>query len=189
MTTPKAETTPKTRKSRNKDSEEQAKVSENTGKYPESVKSSQIDQIIERISNGEPLRQICRNEGMPSWRTVYDWLDADKEFATRFAHARELGEEAISQECFAIADDGRSDMYLDGDGRERFDTEHIQRSKLRIETRLKLLAKWNPKKWGEKLAIGGAPELPPVASSIDVSGLSTAALAEILKAKDAADAS
>jgi hypothetical protein len=187
MTNPKAETAPKSRKPRNKDSSEQG--IENTKKYQESVKSRQIDQIVERISNGEPLRQICRSDGMPSWRTVYDWIDADKEFAARFARARELGEEAISQECFAIADDGRSDMYLDADGRERFDTEHIQRSKLRIETRLKLLAKWNPKKWGEKLAIGGAPELPPVASAIDVSGLSTAALAEILKAKDAADAS
>ena len=29
----------------------------------------------------------------------------------------------------------------------------MQRSKLRIHTRLQLLAKWNPKKYGEKLAL------------------------------------
>ena len=33
------------------------------------------------------------------------------------------------------------------------DTDHIQRAKLRIDTRLKLLAKWNPKKWGDKLDV------------------------------------
>ena len=37
----------------------------------------------------------------------------------------------------------------------RVNAEHIQRSKLRIETRLKLLAKWNPKKYGDKLALEG----------------------------------
>lgn len=34
--------------------------------------------------------------------------------------------------------------------------DHVQRSKLRIETRLKLLAKWNPKKWGDKLDLNHA---------------------------------
>jgi len=33
------------------------------------------------------------------------------------------------------------------------DTDHIQRSKLRVETRLKLLAKWNPRKWGDRQQI------------------------------------
>ena len=33
------------------------------------------------------------------------------------------------------------------------DREVTSRSKLRVETRLKLLAKWNPKKYGEKVAL------------------------------------
>jgi hypothetical protein len=32
--------------------------------------------------------------------------------------------------------------------------------KLRIETRLKLLAKWNPKKYGDKVQVGGDAENP-----------------------------
>jgi hypothetical protein len=35
-----------------------------------------------------------------------------------------------------------------------------KRSKLRIETRLKLLAKWNPKKWGDKLELAGDQQNP-----------------------------
>lgn len=124
-----------------------------------------VDQIIERLSNGEPLREICRSEGMPAWRTVYDWLRANEEFSTRFAQARELGEDAIAQECLDIADNARNDwMERQGSKSEGWvlNGEHVQRSKLRIETRLKLLAKWNPKKYGEKVDLnhGGQKDNP-----------------------------
>ena len=38
---------------------------------------------------------------MPAWRTVYDWIRAHPDFATRIAHARELGFDAIAD---AVAD-------------------------------------------------------------------------------------
>ena len=40
-------------------------------------------QIIEGLSDGVSLREICRREGMPKWRTVYDWIGADPQFAAR----------------------------------------------------------------------------------------------------------
>ncbi|MES2320194.1 MAG: hypothetical protein V4631_22175 [Pseudomonadota bacterium] len=51
-------------------------------------------------------------------------------------------------------------------------------------------AKIAPKDYGDKLAIGGASDLPPVqtVAKLDVSSLSTEALAEIMRAKDRADA-
>lgn len=124
------------------------------------------DEIVHRLSNGEPLRQICRDEHMPAWRTIYDWQTADKDFSARIAHARELGEDAIAMECLEIADNATNDwMETQGkDGAElyKLNGEHVQRSKLRIETRLKLLAKWNPRKWGEKVDVnhGVQPENP-----------------------------
>lgn len=123
------------------------------------------DEIVLRISNGEPLREICRDEHMPAWRTFYDWQEADKAFSARIARARELGEEAIAQECLAIADTAKND-WMETHGQDdvgyKLNGEHIQRSKLRIETRLKLLAKWNPRKWGEKVDLnhGVQPENP-----------------------------
>ena len=39
--------------------------------------------------------------------------------------------------------------------------------KLQVETRLKLLAKWDPKRYGEKLALGGADDLPPIKTMTD----------------------
>ena len=124
------------------------------------------EEIVARIAKGEPLRQICRDEHMPAWRTIYDWQAADKEFSARIAQARELGEEAIAQECLEIADNATNDWMekVGRDGTELYQLngEHVQRSKLRIETRLKLLAKWNPRKWGEKVDLnhGVQPENP-----------------------------
>ena len=53
-------------------------------------------EIAERLSMGEPLRQICRDEHMPEWRTVYDWLAKDDGLSTRVARAREAGYEAMA---------------------------------------------------------------------------------------------
>jgi hypothetical protein len=102
-----------------------------------SLKAPELcDEIVQRISEGEPLRQICRDEHMPEWRTVYDWVAGDAEFAARIARARELGFDAIAEQALDIADDR--------------DDEPASR-RVRVETRLKLLAKWSPKKYGDKL--------------------------------------
>ena len=57
--------------------------------------------------------------------------------------------DAIADDCFVIADESSKDYRLTDKGLA-FDAEHVQRSKLRIETRLKLLAKWDPKRYGER---------------------------------------
>lgn len=108
------------------------------------------DAICARLADGEPLRQICRDEAMPAWRTVYDWKDAHADFAARIAHAREAGHDAIAADCLDIADETSFDTIQTENG-DRPNTEWISRSKLRIETRLKLLAKWDPKRYGEKI--------------------------------------
>ena len=121
----------------------------------ESFNPSVFEEILERISEGEPLRVICREEGMPCFRVVYKKREEDKEYDARFARARLLGFDAIAEECREIADDGRNDWMLKKMKDEEFtpvlDHEHVQRSKLRVETRLKLLAKWDPKRYGEKV--------------------------------------
>lgn len=95
---------------------------------------------------------------MPSWVAVYDWINADEAFALRIAHARELGFDAIAESTLAIADDATND-YMEKLDKDQLpigyilNGDHVQRSKLRIETRLKLLAKWSPKKYGERTAI------------------------------------
>lgn len=123
-------------------------------------------EIIDRLSKGEPLAQICRDEWMPAWRTVYDWIDADAEFSAGIARGRQLGYDVIAQDCITIADDGTNDYMkkLADDGNEAalaYNAEHVQRSKLRVETRLKLLAKWDPKRYGERQQVDVNDVTPP----------------------------
>ncbi len=111
---------------------------------------AKADRICEQLSEGIPLAQICRQEGMPAVRTVSDWKEANTNFATAFARAREEGFDAIAEECLRIADETTGDNIPTENG-DRPNSEWISRSKLRVETRLKLLAKWDPKRYGDKL--------------------------------------
>lgn len=111
--------------------------------------------ICERLATGEPLRVICRDEGMPAWRTVYDWLAADSEFAARFARARVAGFDALAEQCLEIADDETHDWVMSKKGVVA-DEVAIGRARLRVDTRLKLLAKWDPKRYGERIDVGNA---------------------------------
>lgn len=126
-----------------------------------------VDEVLERIAEGQTLASICREEGKPKPRTWYDWCEADADLSARFARARRTGFDAIAEEALEIADDGRRDYVQDDEGAVRVDHDHVQRSKLRIETRLKLLAKWDPKRYGERLALAGDTETPLMKASDD----------------------
>jgi hypothetical protein len=115
--------------------------------------------ICEQLSEGISLREICRQDGMPPWQTVYSWMERDASLVEAIARAREIGYDALAEECLKIADDGTND-YVEGERGPQLNSEHIQRSKLRIETRLKLLAKWNPKKYGERVQVAGDADSP-----------------------------
>lgn len=113
-----------------------------------------VAQIEEWIAEGGTLRAFCRQKGMPRWKTVYRWMADDPEVETHIARARDLGHEHIAEECMAIADESSRDTIETENG-PKVNVEWVQRSKLRIDTRLKLLACWNPKRYGNKVALGG----------------------------------
>ena len=72
----------------------------------------------------------------------------------QYAKARELQADTIFDEMFDIADDGSNDWMLKKSGDDEIEVlnhEHVQRSRLRIDTRKWALARMAPKKYGEKL--------------------------------------
>ena len=118
--------------------------------------------MCEQLSEGIPLRQICReNEGFPAWRTVYDWMRKDPDLATAIAHARDVGYDAMAEECLIIADTpmmGEEVSETEDDDGTKVTIKRVDmlgHRKLQIETRLKLLAKFNPKKYGDKVVHAG----------------------------------
>lgn len=137
-----------------------------------------VEAICAKLAEGVPLTEICRAEGMPAPRTVRDWIAADAEVSAAIARAREEGFDAIAADCLRIADTpmpGRMEKSellgvmkrTDDDGKDQSvvmpDAELVVTEvrvedmlghrKLQIETRLKLLAKWDPKRYGDRLAL------------------------------------
>jgi len=116
-------------------------------------------EICDRISRGEPLLQICKDDRMPERRTVYDWLERIEGLSAQFARAREEGCDAMAEQSLAIMD-GEPLAVFDDAGNKRYDSGSIAWNKNRAEHRLKLLACWNPKKYGSKVQLGGDPGNP-----------------------------
>jgi hypothetical protein len=134
------------------------------------------DEICRRLAEGETLRQVCRSEHLPGESTVRNWVADDREgFSAQYARAREAGYVRMAEELLEIADDGSNDWMerenSDGSSVTVVDHEHIQRSRLRVETRKWILAKALPKIYGEKIQIDARHE--------HVNGLSDAELERI----------
>ena len=133
-------------------------------------------EIVERLSNAEPLRQICRDEGMPDWRTIYDWMYRDdKEVAlgrgvglsAAIARAREIGYDKLAEECLELADTPalfeKVVETVDPTGKTHVAvtrSDDVNARRLQVETRLKLLSKWNPKRYGDRVTMAGDAENP-----------------------------
>ena len=99
-------------------------------------------EICARLSTGEPLAVICRDEHMPAVRTVSDWKREHELFAT----------EALAAQCLEISDDEQHDWLMTKKG-VIVNEVAIGRARLQVDTRLKLLAKWYPARYGDKTSM------------------------------------
>ena len=116
---------------------------------PSTYNRAKVDHILhEMATTGRSMTSICNeDEGMPFPQTFLRWVEEDIEgLSERYHRAREQGCDVIAAQCLEIADTGVNDWMEKNDpGNPGYalNGEHVQRSKLRVETRLKLLAKWS----------------------------------------------
>jgi len=124
------------------------------------------DTICVRLSLGESLRSICRDDHMPAQQTVYVWLNRDKAFQDQYARAREEQADTHADEIIAIADeDPEVNPIRDKDGNVidiKIDSGYVAYQKQRIEARKWTAAKLRPKKYGERVTHAGDDESPLV---------------------------
>ncbi len=113
--------------------------------------------ICDRIALGESTRNILKDTDMPSSSTFYKWLlDKDKkDFSEQYETSCNIRAELMFEELNEIADDSSNDYMkkvgIDGEIQEVPNKEHVQRSRLRVDTRKWYLSKVLPKKFGEKI--------------------------------------
>ncbi len=122
---------------------------------PTTFSKEMAETICARMAEGESLRSICRDHYMPHRSSVYQWLRKNAAFADLYTQARELLVEHWADEILTIADDGTTDFVVkkgrNGAEYEAVDQEHIQRSRLRVDTRKWLMSKLQPRKYGDRL--------------------------------------
>ena len=109
-----------------------------------------FDLIISEIEKGNPLRHALQLKDMPSSQTFFKWVANDETKSKRYARACEVRADHLFEEILEIADDPREDAVVTDNGIV-MNTEFVQRSKLRIDARKWMLAKMNPKKYGDKV--------------------------------------
>lgn len=129
---------------------------------PSKFSKALADKICEKLSEGEPLASICRkNKAFPAVRTVSDWKRAHPEFSADFARARDEGFDAIAAETLRIADTPVKGIRTkkSKEGLEVTTEDMLGHRRLQVETRLKLLAKWDPKRYGDKIEVESGPRL------------------------------
>jgi hypothetical protein len=98
--------------------------------------------------------------------TVRRWYVDDREgFSSQYAQARDTGLDAMADELLEIGDDGSND-WMERHGQDSAgwlaNGEHVQRSRLRVDTRKWLLSKMAPKRYGDKLQHTGADGEGPI---------------------------
>lgn len=134
----------------------------NKGGAPSMFTDELALQVCTHIAQGKSLRSIAAIEGMPCTMTVLRWVRDKPEFSLQYAHAREARAEAMAEEILEIADESIHDQFVDDQGNLKTNSEAIARSKLRVDSRKWLASKWATKKYGDKVAVGGAEDLPPI---------------------------
>lgn len=121
--------------------------------YPAKRNDAVIEDILVRLANGEPLRSACKANGIDP-RSWYTWKESEQNSHLAQAHeiAVSLGHDAIAEECLDIIDT-EAERISDRDGNTRRDPAHVAWLKNRAETRMRLLSKWSPAKYGDNIAM------------------------------------
>jgi hypothetical protein len=84
------------------------------------------------------------------------WLHSDTVRAAQYARARDARADHYFEELHAVS----------AEALETSDGVHIQGLRLKADNLKWMLARMSPKRYGDKLQVGGAADLPPVQSSV-----------------------
>lgn len=121
--------------------------------------------ICRRIATNQiGIRKICKKySDLPDPDTIFEWRFDYPEFSEQYAQAKLIQADLLAEETLEIADDASNDITYNEEGEPICNTEFINRSRLRIDTRKWLAAKLLPKQYGKP-----AEEVPKEKDEKDV---------------------
>lgn len=80
-------------------------IAKNKGGRPSSYNQDTANEFCARIADGQSLRRVCREDDMPSAKTIFNWFESYPEFLQQYARAKEESAEAHADNIQDIADD------------------------------------------------------------------------------------
>lgn len=85
---------------------------------------------------------------MPCVATVFNWFNKFPGFLEQYARAKAESADMFAEDMLDISDDSERDFIQTEKG-PAFNAEHVQRARLRVDTRKWLASKLKPKRYGE----------------------------------------
>lgn len=135
-------------------------------KWTDEQKAKACEEILARVRGGLSLRAVCESgdDWMPSEATFRLWCVNNADLSAQYASAREDRADVIFEEMIDIADNANNDWMERQSEKSAgwvLNGDHVQRSRLMIDTRKWMLGKMQPKKYGDKLDVnhGGALQI------------------------------
>jgi hypothetical protein len=111
---------------------------------------------IEISTSGHGLKRLCQlNTGWPTRKTIHMWRIKNEEFGDMYTKARLNQIECLVDDCLDIADDTSRDTIINNAGNEVCNSEYVNRSRLRVDTRKWLASKLVPRIYGDKKELSG----------------------------------
>jgi hypothetical protein len=106
-------------------------------------------------TNSASIVTLCKqNSHWPCYQTVYEWRIKVPSFGDMYLRAKQNQIELLVDQILDISDDSTHDTIIKsntkGDEYESANSEWINRSKLRVDSRKWLAAKLAPRIYGEK---------------------------------------
>ncbi len=132
------------------------------------------DRVCRGICAGQSIRTVCKADDMPDIATVFRWMRQYPDFCEQYTRATLERTELHAEDMIDIADDSSADYaerLENGKASVLADHDHINRARLRVDTRKWIASKLLPKKYGDQpavqvdlnlglVAVPEAPQLP-----------------------------
>lgn len=107
------------------------------------------DTICARLSEGESLRSVCKDENMPSRQTVFNWMRTHKGFLDQYARAKQESADAMAEDILTIAE-VTVEMVQEN---PEVAGPIVQAQRLHVDAKKWLMSKMKPKKYGDQIDI------------------------------------
>ncbi len=103
--------------------------------------------IFERMANGKSLRSICAEDGLAE-STIRNQITADADLAAHYARARDAQADHYAEKIVDVGSAATNESY--------------QKDRLHIDALKWAASKMAPKKYGEKVQLGGDEDGVPI---------------------------